>query len=280
MKTSSVLLAQVLFAACVVAVPKGHGLAARVAARRDNALGRSTQPKIPAVGLDVLKADEADRSHVEYSSNWSGGVLTSPPSNSTFTSVTAEFTVPMPSLPKGGTQAASASAWVGIDGDTYSAAILQTGVDFNVDTSGAVSYDAWYEWFPDYAYDFTGFKINPGDDVRVSVVTTSSSAGRATIENLTTGQNVSQTVSAPQPTATLGGQNAEWIVEDFLSNNVMVPFANFGTVKFTSASAGISSGSSVGTTGADVLDISQNGTILTDASIPSSSEVDVKYTGP
>lgn len=44
----------------------------------------------------------------------------------------------------------AASAWVGIDGDTAQNSILQTGVDFYVEGS-SVSYDAWYEWYPDYA---------------------------------------------------------------------------------------------------------------------------------
>jgi hypothetical protein len=64
--------------------------------------------------------------------------------------------VPTPSAPSGVASTDgdyAASAWVGIDGNTYSTAILQTGLDFAVSTSGAVSYDARYEWYPDYAMD-------------------------------------------------------------------------------------------------------------------------------
>jgi len=35
----------------------------------------------------------------------------------------------------------------------------------------------------------------------------------------------------------LPGTSAEWIVEDFLSDNSEVPFADFGSVTFTGASA-------------------------------------------
>ena len=49
--------------------------------------------------------------------------------------MTGTFTVPTPSGPNG-----AASAWVGIDGDTCTNAILQTGVDFTL-TDGKVSYD-------------------------------------------------------------------------------------------------------------------------------------------
>lgn len=44
----------------------------------------------------------------------------------------------------------AASAWVGIDGDTADNSILQTGVDFYAE-GGEVGFDAWYEWYPDYA---------------------------------------------------------------------------------------------------------------------------------
>ena len=61
----------------------------------------------------------------------------------------------------------AASAWVGIDGDTAQNSILQTGVDFYVE-NGEASYDAWYEWYPDYAYTFSGISINAGDTITVT----------------------------------------------------------------------------------------------------------------
>ncbi len=48
--------------------------------------------------------------------------------------------MPTPKEPSGASGAHYASAWVGIDGDTCGTAILQTGLDFNVDGS-SVSYD-------------------------------------------------------------------------------------------------------------------------------------------
>ena len=58
----------------------------------------------------------------------------------TFKTVTGTFTVPTPREPSGSTSSHSSSAWVGIDGDTCGNAILQTGVDFNVN-GNSVSYD-------------------------------------------------------------------------------------------------------------------------------------------
>jgi hypothetical protein len=99
--------------------------------------------------------------------------------------VTGTFIVPTPKSTGSGTQ--SASAWVGIDGDTCGSAILQTGVDFTVTSAGKVSYDAWYEWFPDYAYDFSGISFSAGDSVTVTVVAPSKTKGTATIKNNTKG---------------------------------------------------------------------------------------------
>lgn len=80
--------------------------------------------------------------NVEYSSNWAGAVLI----GSGFTEVTGTITVPTPSVPSGGNSRTeyAASAWVGIDGDTCTTAILQTGVDLYVEGS-ETGYDAWYE---------------------------------------------------------------------------------------------------------------------------------------
>ena len=93
--------------------------------------------------------------NTEYSENWAGAILI----GTGYTSVTAEFVVPTPST------TGSGSAWVGIDGDTCDTAILQTGVDWTKSGS-SISYDAWYEWYPDYAYDFSGISISEGNTIK------------------------------------------------------------------------------------------------------------------
>jgi len=245
MKFTLALLSNALFASSAFA-----GLAQRRAARL-----RKSNPASRGASSSV-QAATVNNSNVEYSSNWAGAVLTAPPAGSTFTGVSAKFTVPTPS----GTGAAS--AWVGIDGDTYSAAILQTGIDFTV-TRGKVTYDAWYEWYPDYAYDFDGIPISAGDVISISVASTSASAGGVIIDNLTTGKSVTKSLTAPSTSSHLGGQNAEWIVEDFEQGGSLVSFANFGTVTFTNATATTSTGTVVGPSGADILDIKQNNKVLT-----------------
>ncbi|KAB2569772.1 Aspergillopepsin-2 protein [Lasiodiplodia theobromae] len=265
------LLLAALGTTTALAGPMGHGLAARVATRTQ----RSSQPLSRVGEASTVEGPLADSNvtHVQYSSNWAGAVYEEPPSG-TFTAVSATITVPVPSATAAGTY--SASAWVGIDGDTCGNAILQTGVDFTATKSGSrttYSYDAWYEWYPDYAYDFS-LSISAGDVIAMSVTSSSSTRGVAVIENLTTGKSVSKTITSSYA---LCGENAEWIVEDFESGGSLVAFADFGDVLFTGAVAKTNTEGNVGTSGAVLIDIKQNNKVLTSASIPSSSEVEVVY---
>jgi hypothetical protein len=269
----SLLFSSALFATAALAAPRGKGgLARRVA----NRATRTSKVANIVDSADVLKGGNV--THVQYSGNWAGGVLTAPPAGQTFNAVSGQFTVPTASPPPGGSGGSySASIWVGIDGDTYGNAILQTGVDITVDDAGDLSYDAWYEWYPAYAVDFTSFSFSAGDTISASVKSSSSNHGTVTLENVSTGQSVSKSISAPSSSSNLGGQNAEWIVEDFDSGGSQVSFADFGTVLFTNAVASASGGSSEGTSGAAILDIKQNNQVLTDVSLPSSSEVKIVY---
>ncbi|KAN0091254.1 Concanavalin A-like lectin/glucanase domain containing protein [Tylopilus felleus] len=211
------LLSNLLLASAALAAPSSR-LAARIARRRE---GRQSQP------LNRVESAAGAVSNVEYSSNWAGAVWDE--GDGTFTAVTGTFTVPTPS------GNGAASAWVGIDGDTCGNAILQTGVDFTI-ANGEVSYDAWYEWYPDYAYDFSGITISAGDVIKATVTATSTTSGTA--------------------------ENAEWIVEDFEENGNLVPLADFGTVTFTDATASGSDGT-YEPAGATIIEIQQNGQVLT-----------------
>ncbi|KAF5015933.1 hypothetical protein F66182_12548, partial [Fusarium sp. NRRL 66182] len=130
----------------------------------------------------------------------------------------------------------------------------------------------WYEWYPDYAYDFSGISISAGNVIKITVTATSTSAGTAVVENVSTGTTVTHKFSGESDK--LCEYNAEWIVEDFEEGSSLVPFANFGTVIFTGAEA-TKSGSTVDTTGATIIDIEQN-SVLTSVTA-SGSTVTVKY---
>ncbi|CAN8102643.1 unnamed protein product [Discula destructiva] len=235
---------------------------------------RSGSARLPATnseGLEISGPESYNETtNVEYSSNWAGAVLI----GTGYKSVTGTFVVPTPSVPSGGSTRTeyAASAWVGIDGDTASNSILQTGVDFYVEGS-SIGFDAWYEWYPDYAYDFSGITIAAGDTITVTVTATSTKAGTAVVKNVSKGTSVTHTFTSQSQA--LQELNAEWIVEDFESGGALVPFADFGTVTFTGATATTSSGT-VTPAGATLIDIEQSGKVLTSVSV-SGSTVTVSY---
>ncbi|CAD6451846.1 27becd11-8105-4468-8499-544b97ce47bd [Sclerotinia trifoliorum] len=249
----SVVAATALLAGSAVAAP---GTALRQA--------RAVKRAVRTHGNPVKYVEgPTNKTDASYSSNWAGAVLV----GTGYTSVTATFTAPSPST------AGSGSAWVGIDGDTCSSAILQTGIDWTK-SGNSITYDAWYEWYPDYAYDFTGISISAGDSIKVTVTASSDTTGTATVNNLTKGKSVTHTFTGGVD-GDLCEYNAEWIVEDFEQDGSLVQFANFGTVAFTSASA-TQNGKSVGITGAQIIDLQQSSTVLTSVSTGSDS-ITVKY---
>jgi hypothetical protein len=77
--------------------------------------------------------------HATVQSNWGGAIL----QGSGYSAASATVNVPT----GGGGSDAAGTAWVGIDGDTCDTAILQTGIDWY----GDGTYDAWYEWYPDFS---------------------------------------------------------------------------------------------------------------------------------
>lgn len=224
-------------------------------ARRANA-DSAPNMRVPAI---------ESNSNVQYSGNWAGAVSI----GKGYNQVQGSIIVPSVS----GSNGAAASAWVGIDGDTCQTAILQTGISFYADGT----YDAWYEWIPDYSYSFSNFDVSEGDEIFMEVDASSKTSGVATLENKTTGQKV--THSFTNPPSTLCETNAEWIVEAFQEGGSQVVLADFGSVTFTDASASGSAGT-ITPAGADILDISpdQGQTVYTDCSI-SGGEVTCVYTG-
>ena len=270
----SAIFSITFFTASAFAAPHPKGGLAHRLERRTAALATRTTNPLKSIGSTNAVANATQ---VEYSSNWAGAVLTAPPPDETFNSVSGQFVVPTPSVPPGGGSGKySAAIWVGIDGDTYGNAIWQSGIDISISDS-QISFDVWYEWFPNPAYDIQGFSVSGGDTIIITVSSSSKSEGSVTLENLSTGQSVTQSASAPSPNAVLGGQNAEWIIEDFDVGGSQVPFADFGTVLFTNAVASTSS-QSVGSDGAAIIEIKDsNGNVLTDVSLPTSSEVMIVY---
>ncbi|KAI1361661.1 peptidase A4 family-domain-containing protein [Xylaria arbuscula] len=233
-----------------------------------SSLRRTGLPQVLDSERDSLLVDNS--THAEYTTNWAGAVMI----GTGYTTVSGTIVVPEPSTPVGGssTRTYSASAWVGIDGSTCQTAILQTGVDFSA-RGKTVTYEGWYEWYPDYSYRFSNFKISGGDTVTMTATVTSKNSGSVILENKTTGQSVSHAFS--NQVGDLCQTNAEWIVEDFSQGNSLVPFADFGTVVFTNASVN-------GATGLDkalIYDIKQGNKVYTSCSTSGPSSVTCSYIG-
>ncbi|KAK1993309.1 peptidase A4 family protein [Colletotrichum falcatum] len=258
----------VLAAAGIAAAAPGTKLVQRDYSPLVSRSARSRHSSAPNQRISVDSLDGLNSTgdkNVDYSSNWAGAVQI----GTGYNHVTGTITVPEVS----GSQGAAASAWVGIDGDTCQTAILQTGISFYADGT----FDAWYEWIPDYAYSFSSFGVSVGDQIRMTVDASSKKKGVATLENLTTGKKVTHTFSSTP--STLCETNAEWIVEAFQEDGSQVTLADFGTVKFTGATASGTAGS-INAAGADIIDISLDGgnSVLASSSV-SGSTVTVKYVG-
>lgn len=186
MKLSAVVLS-CIFLFTDIAVARPSRLQERVASR---VRGSRPVSYVEASGLKTESVAGNATQAISYSTNWSGAVLESPPTGETFNTVTGTFVVPTP------TGTGAASAWIVIDGDTAQNSILQAGVDFTV-SGGKVSYQAWYEWYPDYAIDFSNFAISAGNTITVTVHSTSTTAGTVVLKNVSTGKSITQAVSAP-----------------------------------------------------------------------------------
>jgi hypothetical protein len=234
--------------------------AAKVSMRTRNSIRRSNRFK--------GSADINGTADVE-SSNWAGAAI----STSGVTKVTGTFTVPKPSVPSGGSSGTEycGAAWVGIDG--YSNAdLIQTGVLWCIQ-DGEYLYEAWYEYLPASLVEYSGISVTAGSVVTVTATKTGTNSGVTTLES--GGTTVTHTFSGES--SDLPGTSAEWIVEDFLSGNSEVPFADFGSVTFTGASATVG-GASVtpGGDGAVNIYLEENGAVLTSTTI-SGGTVTVDY---
>ncbi|TAQ84537.1 hypothetical protein B7494_g7136 [Chlorociboria aeruginascens] len=260
MKFTAAIASALLLANAAWASP----LAARAAAAGVQLRRRS--------GLKIPVNASAEYASTSESTNWSGAVI----SSSGVTEVTGTFTIPRPSPPSGGSSRTEycGAAWVGIDGDTCQSGLIQTGVFWCVQ-NGAYSYEAWYEYLDAASIAYNGISVSSGDSVTVTVTKTSSTGGVTTLSS--GGTTVSHTFTR-QTDGTLCGYDADWIVEDFESGSSLVPFADFGTVTFTGASAVI--GGVTETPGGDsantIVLVSSSDRTLTDTTI-SGSSVTISY---
>ncbi|OKL59163.1 hypothetical protein UA08_05814 [Talaromyces atroroseus] len=204
--------------------------------------------------------------------NWAGAII----ENSDVTTVTGTFEVPAIDMPSGGDSSTSycGCAWVGIDGfeNDCDGGLMQAGIDWCIQ-NGAVSYSAWSEYWPAEAQVGWDIAISQGDLITVTIDTSSTTSGTATLENTSTGQSVSRTWSGMSPA--LCRVTAEWVVEDYSVNNALAPFADFNQVYWADTDATVN-GASWGASPSNILDMVQGSDVLATAYL-SGNNVIINY---
>ncbi|CAK7245510.1 MAG: hypothetical protein STHCBS139747_007094 [Sporothrix thermara] len=225
---------------------------------------------------DGENGNPGETAHIKYSANWSGAIV----HGTEFETVAGTLAVPLPHAPSDSDPDIfyGASAWVGFDGDSSCpSVILQVGIDFNIQ-NGTPMYDAWFEWYPDYSYNFAGFLLHAGDVVTLTATAINTTSGSVLVENHTTGESAMHTfVGEEQP---LCQSSAEWIVEDYSVGGRLVDLCDWGRATFTDCEAKQASGATASLSNATVYEITNDrGKLMTDCSISGSSIVTCEYIG-
>jgi hypothetical protein len=190
-----------------------------------------------AVAVLALASGTAARAATAVSSNWAGYAV----SGTTFRTVSGTWTQPAADC-SSSTAAQTASAfWVGLGGNSETSnALEQTGTEADCSTGGAARYFAWYELVPAASVKVP-LKIAAGDRIAAAVKVSGTSV-TVTLRNLTTGKGFMKTLRMASPDVS----SAEWIAEAPSALTPggarILPLTDFGTVRFTGASATSTSG--------------------------------------
>ncbi len=158
------------------------------------------------------------------SENWSGYAAATNlknPGIGSVSMVSGTWTVPDISNSKKGT---FASIWVGIDGYS-SGTVEQIGTEHDWD-NGVEEHYAWFEMYPKYPHEISGFPVEPGDVISATVTY----KGNDTFEMVINNHTKSITTTIPTEHTKVPGtkrNSAEWIVEAPATANGILPLANF-----------------------------------------------------
>jgi Peptidase A4 family len=187
--------------------------------------------------LPLATATAAGPSQAASSSNWSGYVVNSPSDADGFRRVSGSWVQPTVDC---SANDGKSSMWVGLGGQSQDVSGLeQTGTGADCD-SGQASYYAWYELIPAAPVQLA-MAISPGDKMSASV-TVNGNRVRIQLADKTTGKSFDSTVT----TDSIDVSSAEWIAEAPSSCDdsgcTPEPLADFGTARFTAASAATTAG--------------------------------------
>jgi hypothetical protein len=195
----------------------------------------STDKYHPVISVAKPGAAWAD----SQSSNWFGynqGILDT---HTLTSSITGQWTVPTATQHTAG-QAEDSATWVGIGGGCLSSTctatdptLIQAGTEQAVSSSGAATYDAWYEFLPLPELQST-IVVHPGDVIDCSITSAIPALWSISLKDITDGQSFSQTIPYPSDETT-----AEWIEETptliGTSGTSTAALPNLTTTPFTQA---------------------------------------------
>ncbi|KAJ7236405.1 peptidase G1 [Mycena rebaudengoi] len=203
-------------------------------------------------------------------SNWAGAVITDRTvlrlncPRAKWKSVAAQFVIPSFSAPVG-LRGAYISIWVGVDGYMCHSATIKSGLDIEVNATGAVSYTPWEEYFPDQYNTGTHFTtFSAGNNISLMEIANNFNEQDAVIQNLS---KVSTFVFTFNLGPVLCHADAIWGIEAWQAGDVRVPF----TVEFTHAMATRLDGTVVGPGNATVINTEENGAVLSSCSTTEST---------
>jgi hypothetical protein len=189
----------------------------------------------------------------DNSGNWSGVVVTPPAGDSISVAINGVWNVPQVTSLGAGQQLIS--VWIGVDGDTDPANLLQAGITAVVNPTGAPVYSAWAEWLtetmPIPPQEISNFPVSAGDSIEVQIWMSSPTTATVAMRNLSAnGAPVIAPVANPA-NAHIAGLTAEWIVErPALSATpgavIYSTLADYSPVVFTEAIAWAQSQSAAG----------------------------------
>ncbi|KAK3300628.1 protease [Chaetomium fimeti] len=204
-------------------------------------------------------AKTEERDTISYSSNWCGASQHTTPADS-ITNAIGYFTVPDLTLRPGIPAPQFAAAWVGIDGAECNTTLLQAGVTTVVNSNGGQSSSAWWEWYPEAAFNIDGLKVKPGDWVSVNITARDETSGIVVITNSEQGTSVTMEINnGPK----LCRRDVEWIVEDFYQAGEQVELAHFSDLWFVDSGATTDRGKSIGFDGATMVHLQDSdGSVL------------------
>ncbi|HUA05354.1 MAG TPA: G1 family glutamic endopeptidase [Solirubrobacteraceae bacterium] len=176
----------------------------------------STASASPVTGK-LIKVGPKLSVNTNTSNNWFGynlGALGD--GDKLFSSITGSWTVPTATQHTTG-QAEDSADWIGIGGgcvdsgcDATDETLIQTGTEQDVSSTGAASYDAWYELVPAPEIEISNMTVDPGDQMHASLTQLAgeSNVWQVTIQDVTRNETYSTTVPYSSTQST-----AEWIEE-------------------------------------------------------------------